>query len=1098
MCQSSSCTNEADRSTCCRPLPTCDHHQCSAEYVKKPDASMILCTGKDCNSKEDDSRCCMPRQTCTSSCRAPALSPALPGTAQCVKDEVTLSMAHGAIVNNLGGSGTNLTADDVAEEIRIQKVAKVNGEDVDLVVTVEGVYRPHKPNDNGIRDSLFMVINVATDTDHEFKFTFVKTGTNTAIKLSKFVFSVMDMDTASSNTDVENVKMSGFSSFKVPKDDIDLLAVQQEDTDAVLLTARGYGLSCDNPNSLNLKTVDCGSGKIDQAKRVVSFIFEDKSNFTIKTSITNAQTGTGRNFIFGPRTSALPKCDSNDVEAEPVKAWHCPKSYTPKSHIDPKTGTARLCGGEKCTEDDLSACCIKREACSLGRICPTTHIIKTGGNNTTALCAGPQCSPAAGDLQRCCIEKAKCTSYTCPEGKRPVLTPDLYCAGTKCKKTMDESKCCESVPAPPPEIHNPHDVCEIYNGYRLQGSSDDEMSVQDISHESFYYCAATCAANLHCKQAVYDNQTKQCWNYKSALSSIVGNQSTRWSSCHCRQVKACEQKHETGGYPTKIEGWVLDGKIQGLKFHYTRGVPKGYGGSQFDDIKDTMQPTKTLTFNEATHETIVMATVFGANCQWEGIEFETSEGRNMSFGEMAQTAQKSVYTAASCDHIIGFLFPQNRNCKPDGIISGPKLLEEVKQAEPAAAAAAVECPEESVRFGCGNKLCATDIKECNLFEDPLFSATFSNSAAYSDPARFGVQTLMRSVDGEFEIQGYMCPYNAGLGAAKTVNADGSLSSDSIGTITGGVAIKTKSHIITMAGASSNTAARITIDGHVVGQTLTDLSDGSVLNTSATWQECLNIPEGLSIKRVATDPLKWNYKILADAGLPDNQHGLCNSAWSDILWADEFGDSTPGHALFDNDTLAWLEQDCQIDPTMLDEVAAGTVAEPRTPEVACESNGIKLTAAKEHCADLTSESSRALCEVQYCSDNANKDTVLRIAAATSDEICETTFMASQVCTPYYDYKLYGSKDCQVGEIKQQSSWPECMNSCILTSGCKQAVWEQIEKTCALYVCASLEDEDGAPGQNMNYVSAVCHMEDELRKLEAAAVEANKLENRLQPE
>jgi len=78
-----------------------------------------------------------------------------------------------------------------------------------------------------------------------------------------------------------------------------------------------------------------------------------------------------------------------------------------------------------------------------------------------------------------------------------------------------------------------------------------------------------------------------------------------------------------------------------------------------------------------------------------------------------------------------------------------------------------------------------------------------------------------------------------------------------------------------------------------------------------------------------------------------------------MWMTTFADSAVVNgSLFDQDTLSWLEEDCRVDQSMLEEVQAGTIAEPRTSEKACEDSGISLGQAKEHCKDLTSAAVRA--------------------------------------------------------------------------------------------------------------------------------------------
>jgi len=208
----------------------------------------------------------------------------------------------------------------------------------------------------------------------------------------------------------------------------------------------------------------------------------------------------------------------------------------------------------------------------------------------------------------------------------------------------------------------------------------------------------------------------------------------------------------------------------------------------------------------------------------------------------------------------------------------------------------------------------------------------------------------------------------------------------------------------------------------------------------------------------------------------------------------FKNSTPHSALVDAETLAWIEQDCEVDISMKEEVEASTVATPRDAEDACEETGVIYELAVEHCATIL-DAAKALCELQFCSDSANANTVIAMAAADSEITCQTSFLASQVCTPYVDYRFYGCPRCKLGQTTEKSSWSKCMNDCYSTSGCKQAVYDLSSKECKMYSCVSFEDADGTPGMSLNYVSAVCYMNTTMADLATAAAEGK--ENRLEP-
>jgi len=241
-------------------------------------------------------------------------------------------------------------------------------------------------------------------------------------------------------------------------------------------------------------------------------------------------------------------------------------------------------------------------------------------------------------------------------------------------------------------------------------------------------------------------------------------------------------------------------------------------------------------------------------------------------------------------------------------------------------------------------------------------------------------------------------------------------------------------------------------------------------------------------------MHWAYQFIVNESLVDNFYGLCNSRNDWDTWMAIFPDSAPIAPLFTQETLDWLEDDCQVHPTMKSEVESNTVAEPRGAEEACQATGVSLSLSEADCKHLFG-TSKLLCEVQFCSDDGNKNTGISIAAADSDSMCTTAFLAAQVCTTHVDYKFYGCSACEIGEATTVSTWTKCQNNCLLSTGCRQAVYDKRDGKCALYSCASLDDADGTPGMSLNYISAVCYMDDTLKDLEKAVNQSTL--NRLEP-
>lgn len=114
------------------------------------------------------------------------------GMETCAPDTIAatatkMNMLH-LVQNNLGGAGP----DSGAEEIRYSHVTTLNGERVDLVITVDGEYKP-KQASKGLSGSLG-VINVACGTESVLNLKIVNSETGAPVVVDNVAISWYDID----------------------------------------------------------------------------------------------------------------------------------------------------------------------------------------------------------------------------------------------------------------------------------------------------------------------------------------------------------------------------------------------------------------------------------------------------------------------------------------------------------------------------------------------------------------------------------------------------------------------------------------------------------------------------------------------------------------------------------------------------------------------------------------------------------------------------------------------------------------------------------------------------------------------------------------
>lgn len=180
-----------------------------------------------------------------------------------------------------------LGPDTGAENIRYSKVGSVETENgsstqtrfFDLVIRGEG---------DNVRDVLphqssFVELSLQSPANLSLVFSFEDSETRLPVFIESFRMTVLDID--ESPNAKERILVGGFESYMMDSDtEVDVQPLANGD---VQLLSTATGFECDNPRDpdpLKLGNVTCQEGNeesytVDQRKRLVSFLFLDKSSF---------------------------------------------------------------------------------------------------------------------------------------------------------------------------------------------------------------------------------------------------------------------------------------------------------------------------------------------------------------------------------------------------------------------------------------------------------------------------------------------------------------------------------------------------------------------------------------------------------------------------------------------------------------------------------------------------------------------------------------------------------------------------------------------------------------------------------------------------
>jgi len=168
---------------------------------------------------------------------------------------------------------------------------------VDLVVKADENYRTSRPQRNGIQGK-FGQINVAAGVKTMLNFRFVSTGTENAVEVKEFLFTVFDMDHFKFCNSRKTVNATRFSAYYVGADSsllvkTDAGGVGRPASSSFASSQTGHGK--DNPTEPRALTPS-------QQSSSVSFLFKQKKFFNMQFEVSKSG-GSARNFLFAGKSS---------------------------------------------------------------------------------------------------------------------------------------------------------------------------------------------------------------------------------------------------------------------------------------------------------------------------------------------------------------------------------------------------------------------------------------------------------------------------------------------------------------------------------------------------------------------------------------------------------------------------------------------------------------------------------------------------------------------------------------------------------------------------------------------------------------------------
>jgi len=208
--------------------------------------------------------------------------------------------------NNLGGHGPDTTQPN---DMRFANVCMDTsaGGSLDLVVEVEGDYKPTKNSANGLTpERPYGVISVQSGSSVKLRVRFVHSGTDKPAVVKSFLFSFFDLG-QSPGSSSQFVTVHSFQTYIVAPDGY---VHHMPLVNGVLLTSTTQSIGEDPP----VNPLECSA---DQAKRTAIMLFENVAEFPVLLEVkgVGGSAEDGRDFLFGGRSCLTEQCDHPDSHA---------------------------------------------------------------------------------------------------------------------------------------------------------------------------------------------------------------------------------------------------------------------------------------------------------------------------------------------------------------------------------------------------------------------------------------------------------------------------------------------------------------------------------------------------------------------------------------------------------------------------------------------------------------------------------------------------------------------------------------------------------------------------------------------------------------
>jgi len=219
-----------------------------------------------------------------------------PSACGCTNSQAaTVDLTGGTSNNNIGGEGPNTGG---PEELRFDSAGKAaDGTAFDVVITAVDSYSTPTPTVNGATGA-FGRINMHADTETQFKFAFMKPGSDIPVTVSEVHMTIFDLD-GDQARGIEYASSTGYKGYVTDVSPTITAALSSDGR--TRFEASGSAANDVNPTAPNSLTVD-------QRVNSVMFFYENVNQFFITFGMREADSPTSRNVLFAFESSLNDRC----------------------------------------------------------------------------------------------------------------------------------------------------------------------------------------------------------------------------------------------------------------------------------------------------------------------------------------------------------------------------------------------------------------------------------------------------------------------------------------------------------------------------------------------------------------------------------------------------------------------------------------------------------------------------------------------------------------------------------------------------------------------------------------------------------------------